>query len=554
MDEQEVAVGHAAQAGTRAAVVQGGDSRGAFARELAALQPRNAGERRWLYVPYDQLGDALGPLAHESPGKLGIVLVESRAKAARRPYHRQKLALVLANQRHFALEQARRGVAVRHLAGAAGFAEQLEAGTADLGVLRVMEPAERELRVELAPLVARGKLEMLAHEGWLTTREHFAASQGDGPPWRMDAFYRHVRRALGVLMEDGAPLGGRFSFDGENRRPWRGEPPAPEAPRFAPDAVTREVVELVERDFARHPGRVDARALPATRADAERMLAWAIEACLPHFGPYEDAFSERAGGLFHTRLSGLVNLHRLTPREVVDAVLDADLPLASKEGFVRQVLGWREFVRHVHRESDGFRALPGALANDDASPSFLGARAPLPAAWWDRPSGLRCLDLAVAQVWREAWTHHIPRLMVLSNLATLLDVSPRELTDWFWVAFSDAYDWVVEPNVLGMGTFAAGDVMTTKPYVCGAAYLAKMGDACGACRFDPRRDCPITPLYWDFLARRRERLADNQRLRMPLASQAKRSEAQRREDARVAERVRTLLAEGRELTPDNLRD
>ena len=526
---------------------------GAFRRELDALRPTDERGRRWLYVPYDQLCDALGPLAAEDPRTLGVVLVESRAKAARRPYHRQKLALVLANQRHFALEQARRGVAVRHLAGEAGFAEQLEALGGELGVLRVMEPAERELRVELAPLVARGALEVVPHAGWLTSSEHFAASQGDAPPWRMDAFYRHVRRELDVLMQDGAPQGGRFSFDTENRRPWRGEPPAPAPPRTEPDAVTREVLELVERDFADHPGRLDGGALPATRADAERLLAWAVEACLPHFGPYEDAISERSGGLFHTRLSGLVNLHRLTPREVVDAALAADLPLASKEGFVRQVLGWREFVRHVHRATDGFRDLPGELANDDASPSFLGAREALPPAFWGAPSGLRCLDTVVAQVWREAWTHHIPRLMVLSNLATLLDVSPRELTDWFWVAFSDAYDWVVEPNVLGMGTFAAGELMTTKPYVCGAAYLAKMGDACGACRFDPRRDCPITALYWDFLGRQRERLADNPRLRMPLAAQAKRSRTQRREDAYVAGKVRELLAEGRELAPGDMR-
>lgn len=549
---------------------------GAFLRELERHGAPERG-RRWLYVPYDQLSGELGPLVREAPDELGIVVVESAWKAARRPYHKQKLALLLANQRHFALEQARRGVAVRFVATERSFGEALRAIARELGPLRALEPAERELRADLAPLVAGGLLEILPHEGWLTTAEQFAASQPGGPPYRMDAFYRRVRGDTGILMERGEPAGGKYSFDAENRRPWRGDPPAPRPPRFVPDDVTREVLALVEARFGHHPGRLDPEGLPATRGDARRLLSWAVARCLQHFGPHEDAMSERSRGLFHTRLAPLVNLHRLTPREVLEKVLAADVPLASREGFVRQLLGWREFVRHVHAATDGFRRVgrrrertaaepgdggwsrwTGRAWPRSASPegldggalvSFLGARAPLPPAFWGQPSGLRCLDRVVAEVWSDAYTHHIPRLMVLANLATLLDVAPRELTDWFWVAFADAYDWVVEPNVLGMGTFAAGELMTTKPYVCGAAYIDRMGDSCKACRFDPAKDCPITSLYWDFLARKRSRLAGNPRLRVPLRALERFSPERRAYHARVASRARRGLAAGEELEP-----
>ena len=517
----------------------------AFRQHLAAANARAAStQRRWLFVPYDQLHDGFGPLAHEPPQELGIVLVESKAKAARRPYHRQKLALVLTNLRHFALEQAARGVAVRHVATAGDYASALAPLAAELGPLRVMRPAEHELRAELLPLLAAGRLREIPHEGWLTTRDDFAAIAG--PPWRMDAFYRQVRRRTGVLMANGKPEGGKFSCDAENRRPWRGEPTAPTEPVFAVDDVTREVCELVERDFAAHPGTLRPEHLPATRADAERLWQWGLRECLPQFGPFEDAMSQRSTGLFHTRLSPLLNLHRVLPQRVLRDVLAADLPLASQEGFVRQILGWREFVHHVHEATDGLRTVAGRPLDQNV----LRADLALPPAFWPgRPSGLHCLDRVVADVWREGYSHHITRLMVLGNLATLLGCSPRELCDWFWVAYVDAYDWVVEPNVLAMGSYGVGELMTTKPYVAGAAYLDRMSDYCAGCAFDPQATCPITRLYWAFLARNEERLAGNQRLAMPLRSLARRAAAERTRDGEVAAEVRRALAAGERLEP-----
>ncbi len=546
---------------------------GAF-RTLLRHRQTDPADRSWLFVPYDQLSGDLGPLAREDPAALGIVLVESPWKAARRPYHRQKLALVLANLRHFALEQAERGVAVRHVVAAGPYGPALEPLARELGrdrPLRVMEPAERELRQDLAPLIQGGLLELIPHEGWLTSTDQFQRSQKKAPPWRMDAFYRLVRRETGLLMDGNKPAGGKFSFDADNRKPWKGKPPAPEPPSFPRDPVKEEVADLIESRFQRHPGTLDLERLPATRKDAETLWRWARRECLPTFGPYEDAMSTRSPGLFHTRLAPLLNLHRILPRQVVEETAALDIPLASKEGFVRQVLGWREFVRHVHRATDGFRDFPGdgpgvarrpgdggwgrwqgkrwlpgkagsREPDGGAEPSFLGAHRPLPAAFWGEESGLACLDRVVAEVWDTGYGHHITRLMILSNIATLLDVSPRELTDWFWAAYADAYDWVVEPNVLGMGTFAAGDLMTTKPYISGAAYINRMSDFCGTCHYDPRKDCPLTPLYWAFLGRHRERLSDNPRLRLPLASLARRSRARRAEDARAFEALAKSLA------------
>ncbi|MDX1674058.1 MAG: cryptochrome/photolyase family protein [Longimicrobiales bacterium] len=563
---------------------------------LERLEDRAVDEagRRWLFVPYDQLTDGIGPLAEEDPDALGIVVVESPWKAARRPYHKQKLALVLANLRHFALEQAERGVAVRHIVSPGPYRDALRGVVAEVGPVRVMEPAERELRVDLRPLVEEGAVEVVPHEGWLTTEAQFEASQ-DGPPWRMDAFYRRVRQDTGILMEDGSPAGGKYSFDPENREFWDGDPPAPEPPTFPSDPVKDEVMALVEDRFGHHPGRLRTDRIPATRDDAEALWQWALDECMPHFGPYEDAMSEASRGLFHTRISPLLNLHRLLPADVVEDVAGLDVALASREGFIRQVLGWREFVRHVHQATDGFRELPGLeptvrerpgdggfgrwhgrgwiavveradeaeppdsgrdgegprVADGGAAPAHLDADRPLPVAYWGTTSGLRCLDTVVDEVWDEGWSHHITRLMVLSNIALLLDADPRELTDWFWAAYTDAYDWVVEPNVLGMGTFAAGDLMTTKPYVSGANYINRMSDYCGGCRFDPEDDCPLTRLYWAFLARHEDRLDGLRRMALPLASLRKRADDDRQQDRAVFEWVRETLEAGEALEPDD---
>jgi len=549
-------------------------------------------DRDWVYVPYDQLTDAVGPLSRRPPAQTGILMVETTWKGDRRPYHARKLGLILANQRHFALEQAERGFAVRYLVDDRRYGRVLAEEAAELGTLTVMRPAERELRADLAPLVDSGDLRVVDHEGWLTSRRQFRESQQEGPPWRMDRFYRRLRRDTGLLMEDGTPEGGQYSHDGDNREFWPGDPPAPTPPTFEPDPITREVAEIVRDEFGHHPGRLVAERLPATSEHAERTWKWALEECMEHFGPYEDAMSRHSRTLFHTRISPLLHLHRLLPERVVRDVASAEAPINSREGFIRQVIGWREFMRHVHREIDGFRELPGdysrrayegkagrserpgdggwsdwsgrtwpspkdrppAELDGGARPNALDYDLDLPPAYWGESSGLACLDEVVDGVWDEGWSHHITRLMVLANIATLLDVDARQLTDWFWVAYADAYDWVVEPNVLGMGTFALGDLFTTKPYVSGANYIDGMSDYCESCRFDPDENCPLTSMYWAYLDRHEEELDGNRRLGLMLHQMRERGDEQRRRDRRIWRTARETLAEGDELEPPLLED
>nr|MBP9089334.1 cryptochrome/photolyase family protein [Kofleriaceae bacterium] len=464
-----------------------------FLRQLKAAQPTvtKRAPRSWHYVAYDQLNDRLGPLATLVPDRAGIVLIECAAKARRRPYHKQKLAWLLSNQRHFALEQAQRGVAVRYEFAAASYASKIVELGAELGPLTMMQAAERELRHELAPLLTSGQLNVVPHTGWLTSAAEFQAFCG-AAPWRMDAFYRGARRARDILMEGASPVGGKFSFDAENRQPYRGKPAAPLPLRFVPDLITEEVCAMVAAQFTDHPGQLSADAIAATCSDARAAWHWALTQALPHFGPFEDAMSTQSSTLFHTLIAPLLNLHRVLPADVINDAIMAPIDMASKEGFIRQVLGWREFVHHVHDQTDGFRNLAGASApgaanavanskiNDQSGDAgygrYVGTPRPplpreqrgvtpnlaavpnvdLPPVFWGATSGLHCLDSVVADVWRTGYSHHITRLMVLGNIGTLLDISPRQLTDWFLIAYIDAYDWVVEPNVLGMATFGLG--------------------------------------------------------------------------------------------------
>lgn len=528
----------------------------------------HAAERPWIFVSYDRLNDRIGPLATQPDA--GIILVESYAKGRTRPYHRKKVVLVLSNQRHFAMEQIAKGREVLYLSGPESFGEQLHAAQKRfaLGPIQTTRAAERELRKDLEAAQAAGlRLELHQDTAWMSTSDDWNTVFGKaakGRQYLMERFYRHMRQRTGILMEDGRFAGGRLSYDDQNRERYRGQIPVPVRPVFEIDSITQEVIDFTAGVNPEAFGVVDGFDLPVTDVDAQRMWSFALARLLPFFGPYEDAMNANEPMMFHSAISALMNVSRLLPTEVVADVEEAyhqgKVPLASAEGFIRQILGWREFMRHMHDTTDGFRTLPQSpdpeanrTANEyshllvkqispaapdrPAVPSALDAHLPLPPVYWGRRSGMFCMDTVVDQVVHQGWSHHITRLMVLSNLATLAGFSPRELTDWFWVAYVDAYDWVVETNVLGMATFADGGLTATKPYVSGAAYINRMSDYCGRCALDPKKSlgpgsCPFTAMYWTFLERHTDLLGSNQRMRMPYNTLSKKS-AEEREALRL---------------------
>jgi deoxyribodipyrimidine photolyase-related protein len=544
-----------------------------------------ASSRPWVFVPYDRLNDRVGPLA--SHDDAGIIIVESHAKGRSRPYHHKKVLLLLSNMRHFALEQIARGRSVLYLNAPESYGEQLAAAQRrfHLGPILYTRPAERELRKDLDVGCAGGlKLEEHPDTAWLSTSADwqyvFGKGASRGRQFLMERFYRHMRQTANVLMEDGRFAGGKLSFDDQNREPYRGQITPPPRPTFAPDEITLELIAMIERVNPVAFGSWEGFDLPVTEADATLAWKFALERLLPFFGPWEDAMNTQEPMLFHSAISGLMNISRLLPREVIADVEttyhEGKIPLASAEGFIRQILGWREFMRHIHDTTDGFRTLPQrpdppanreahaysttivqtidpAVPDRPATPSALEAHLPLPPAYWGDRSGMFCLDTVVAQVREQGWSHHITRLMVLSNLAVLCGFSPRELTDWFWVAYIDAYDWVVEPNVLGMATFADGGLTATKPYVSGSAYINRMSNYCGKCALDPKKSlgpgsCPFTALYWTFLDRHEDLLQSNQRLRMPYNTLGKKSAAERKALRERAEAAIVQLERGEVVT------
>ena len=519
--------------------------------------------KEWHFVAYDQLNSKLFP-DYETPQDLGLIFVETKWKPKQIPYHKQKLVLLLSNMRNFALEMQEIGHPVIYLQSETDYSSTLMPVAEQKGLITATMPAELMMKNDLMNLTDHGLIHFIEHKGWLTTQEEFIDAVGDSPPWRMDRYYQKIRKNHAILLtDDGKPLGGKWSLDAENRLTWDRAVPLPKPIHFEINEITREVIEMVNKEFSHHPGLIDESNLPSTGKDATRLWEWAKQEVMEYFGPYEDAMTSEHLTLFHTTISSLMNMHRLMPKQILEEALDLDIRLNSKEGFIRQIIGWREFVRHVHNLTNGFedlalqngiKARPAAGWNENSawaeanpSPNILAADYPLPQAFWGGETGMLCLDSAIKQVNETGYTHHVPRLMVLANIATLLGVNSREITDWFWAMFTDAYDWVVEPNVLAMGTYSVGEVMTTKPYVCGTPYIKKMGDYCGNCELHFKKSCPISEMYWNFLNENKEHFEGNHRMMMPMRNLAKKTNEVILKNKEITDYVRKTLSEGRKL-------
>lgn len=471
--------------------------------------------RRWLFA--DQLGPHFLDEQHpEQP----VLLIESQDVFRRRRFHRRKAHLVLSALRHRAAElddQALLLVAPTYRAALDELGEPVE----------VCAPTSRA-----ADAFVRGldDVEVLPSRGWALSREQFAEWADGRARLRMEDYYRDVRRRLDLLVEpDGEPVGGQWNFDADNRRP------PPKKVRRLADAVdladpwwpkegdidseVRDTLDRWERDDGiEFVGRDGPRRFAVTHQEANAALDHFVEHRLGQFGPYEDAMLADDEWMAHSLLSVPLNLGLLHPvavaRRAERAYQDGLADLSSVEGFVRQVIGWREYVWHVYWHTDA----------DYRNRNELAAHEQLP-TWFDSLDAdavtARCLSSALAGVRDEGWVHHIPRLMVLGSWALQRGYDPAALTDWFHRSFVDGYDWVMLPNVVGMSQHADGGLMATKPYTSGGAYISKMSDYCGDCAYDPKvrvgeRACPFTAGYWAFLHRSRERLGSNHRMARPL--------------------------------------
>jgi deoxyribodipyrimidine photolyase-related protein len=444
-----------------------------------------------------------------------ILMADSLGKGSALPYHRKKLVLVLSALRHFRDELRAQGFEVDHRA-APSYADAIVAHAAEHrpSEVVVQQPAEWGIAQSLAQetlgarLAEHGvKLTLADDRRFLTPRAEFARWANGRKLLRMEDFYRWQRRRLGVLVDgNGDPLGGTWNLDRANRESARalkahGVPPAPRA--FPPDTLTRKVIALVDT-MPDHWGDTQDFDLPVTRAEALTALDDFLDHRLAAFGPYEDAMLRGEAYLYHSRLSAALNIGLLHPREIVDAVIARHLPrranpdappLQSVEGFIRQIIGWREYVNGLY-----WLHMPAYRERN-----YFGFTRPLPQAYWHpEQTDLVCLADSVRMVRDTAYAHHIHRLMILCNFATLAGVNPLRLSEWFWAGFADAFEWVELPNVVGMGTFGDGGLLGSKPYVSSAAYVNRMSDYCGQCRFDPKartgdRACPFNYMYWTFL-------------------------------------------------------
>ena len=461
---------------------------------------------------------------------------------------KQRIALFLAAMRHFAqaLQAAGRPLHYRRLddpGNLGSLAAELQATLAKLAPQRVVMTAPGDWRVwqSLQAVVEGGGLALEIREDrhFFSTVREFAAHAKGRKSLRLEYFYRELRQRHDVLMHEGQPIGGQWNFDADNREAFGPEGPGPVPARatFEPDALTREVMALVETRFAQHPGTLASFAWPVTRAQALHALHLFIEQRLPLFGRYEDAMWPGEPWLYHSQLSAALNLKLLTAREVVQAAEAAyrtgKVPLESAEGFIRQVLGWREFVRGIY-----WTQMPGYLERN-----ALDARQDLPAWYWTGHTDMACLRDAITQTLAHGYAHHIQRLMVTGLFALLLGVRPQQVHAWYLAVYVDAVEWVELPNTLGMSQYGDGGLLASKPYVATGRYIQRMGGPCAGCRYDPAqrtgdRACPYTTLYWDFLMRHEELLARNARMALQVKNVARLSQAEREAVAQRADAIR----------------
>ncbi|GAC1408272.1 MAG: cryptochrome/photolyase family protein [Candidatus Velthaea sp.] len=502
-----------------------------------------------IWVTADQCTPHNTALAAADRASAVVLMIESIQRLQQTPYHKRKLVLIYAVMRHFAEELRAAGWTVDYHAEPGDFAAALDrhVKTYRPAALRMMQQSEwgvTERMQAAAQLAGISDTIVTPHANFISEPADFDRLAKTGSTRvTMENFYRSMRKKTGLLMDGGAPAGGAWNYDAQNRHKPKAGLTFPEPPRFEPDAITRDVILMVERHFPHHPGAIGDFHIAVQRRDALAALEHFVRERLDTFGPWQDAMLAGNRAMSHSLLSAYINTGLLHPLEVCEraelAYRQGSARLSSVEGFIRQVIGWREYVWRVY-----WKQMP-----EYRERNALGADLPLPQFYWDGETQMFCLHEALADVHETAYAHHIQRLMILGNFALIAGFDPVETNDWFWAMFIDGYDWVMVPNVIGMTLHADGGYVGTKPYAASANYINGMSNYCKRCRYDPKKiegddACPFNALYWDFLARNDERFDRNMRMRLVMKNWQNRPDAWKTAVRRKAASIRRALREG----------
>ncbi|RCS59916.1 cryptochrome/photolyase family protein [Parvibium lacunae] len=515
-------------------------------------RPTGVACRNLVVVTGDQLNLDSALWEGFDPQQDVVVLAEVPAEATEVWSHRARIAVFLSAMRHFALTLAARGWPVWYLAlGRHAYPDLTSVWTAALARYQPQQVRALSMgdwRVEqtlIHTCAAQGvAVQWLEDDHFLCSRADFARWAKGKRQWLMEGFYREMRKRTGYLMLGNQPIGGAWNFDAENRQAFGKQGPGlrPPLPVFTPDAITQEVLALVAREFPQHPGSLDHFNWPVTPAQAALALDDFIQHRLVDFGRYQDAMWTDEPFLYHSLLAVPLNLKLLSPKQVLDAAQAAYergvADLAATEGFIRQILGWREFIRGVYWQS-----MP---ALDEAN--HFDHQHPLPDWYWTGQTQMQCLRQSIGQTLQHGYAHHIQRLMVTGNFALLAGILPSAVSAWYRAVYVDAVAWVEMPNTLGMALYANGGRFTTKPYIASGAYIKRMSNYCGGCRYRPEQKtgpqaCPFTTFYWDFLNRHQSRLQGNPRMGLMLKNLERLSAAERAEITACAADYRARLNE-----------
>ena len=490
--------------------------------------------KRIILILGDQLDEAHPALSDYNADTDIILMVESSFEANYVWSHKARIAIFLSAMRHFAQKLSKSGYTVQYIKGSElSLAEAIrnEIRRYQATHLIFVTPGEFRLKAELESLAkeCRVELKVLEDTHFYCSLEEFKAWVGSKKELRLEYFYRYMRKKHDILIEqDGTPVGGEWNFDDQNRRPFPKQGPGliPPPPFFEQDSITKEVIAYVESKYADHPGSLQEFKWAVTREQSLEALHYFVRHRLRNFGTHQDAMWKKTPFGWHSILSAALNLKLLNPREVIAEVLKAfkeqGLDLATVEGFIRQIIGWREFVRGIY-----YLDMPNL-----AEQNFFSHQRALPKWYWSGETKMNCMKDAIGQTLEYGYAHHIQRLMVTGNFALLAEILPKAVSDWYLAVYVDAIEWVEMPNVLGMALFANGGRFTSKPYIASGAYINRMSNYCHGCAYQPsiksgEGACPMTTLYWNFLLKHQNSLEKNPRTRLMTVNLKKFSEQEK---------------------------